>query len=164
MAKDTSVEKGSDSLEALEAQSTLVVRQPDKLEGLLDTISLLESVSERVGEDRSGDMGSAGTGGAQQDDSSTAQSDRAKAIANLAPEPELRKQLVEHIEKEVKVLRKEVRKKARRMSKPGSAYQLNEMYAQIRRLNTLLSHLLEASFDVVKRLFIRVFIDKQSIL
>ena len=74
------------------------------------------------------------------------------------------KQLARHIEKEVKTLRRKVRRAARRASKPGNAHKLNELYAQIRQLNALLANLFEASYEVVKRLFVRVFIDKQTIL
>jgi len=76
----------------------------------------------------------------------------------------IRKELAKHIENEVKTLRKQVRHATRRISKPGNAHKLNELYSRIRRLNTLLANMFEASYDVVKRLFVRVFIDKQPIL
>ena len=50
-----------------------------------------------------------------------------------------------------------------RSKKPGSAYALSQLYAKIRHLNALLADLLEASYDVLKRLFVKVFIDKQAI-
>ncbi|MCF7844811.1 MAG: hypothetical protein K9M03_03215 [Kiritimatiellales bacterium] len=159
-----SPEKGILNSESKEHQSALVVEQPHKLEGLLDTIMLLDKISDRVGEDRSGDLGGAGavatgTGATTQ----TGQSARDQAIAAIPAETMIRKQLAKHIEKEVKTLRKEVRNATRRVSKPGSAHHLNDLYARIRRLNSLLATILEASYDVVKRLFVRVFIDKQPI-
>lgn len=142
----------------------LVVTQPDKFQGLLDTISLMDKVSERMGEDKSGDMGGGGSGqSGQGDDDEDVQSTRARAIANIPNTPEIREQLSLYIQSEIKTLRKQVRKQAFRASKPGSAHQLNELYSRIRRLNSLLSELMEVSVDVLKRIFIRVFIDKQSI-
>ena len=164
MAKQGSnVEKGSSLSESNES-ANLVVTQPDKFQGLLETISLMDKVSERMGEDRSGDLGGGGGGqaGSQQGDDGQ-QSARAQAIANLPDEYEMRKQLGKYIQKEIKVLRKEIRKKTLRVSARGSAHQLNELYSKMRRLNTLLSELMEASVEVLKRLCIRVFIDKQSI-
>ena len=155
-------EKEARNIESTENKN-LVVTQPEKFEGLLETISLMDKVSERMGEDRSGDLGGSGgsAGTAQGDDDST--SARAKAIANLPETPQMRRELGNYIQKEIKVLRKQVRRQAFRASKPGSAHQLNELYSKIRRLNTLLSELMEASVDVLKRLFIKVFIDKQTI-
>ncbi len=156
-------EKQAQNSESAETKN-LVVAQPEKFEGLLDTISLMDKVSERIGEDASSDMGgaSAGSGGTQGDDDDQ-QSARAQAIANLPDSPQMQKELSQHIKKEIKVLRKQVRKRAFRASKKGSAHQLNELYSKIRRLNTLLGQLMEVSADVLKRIFIRVFIDKQSI-
>ncbi|MBU2213431.1 hypothetical protein KKC44_06055 [Patescibacteria group bacterium] len=165
MGTNPSPEKGKSLSQSTEHQSALIVEQPHKLEGLLETITLLDKISERSGEDRSGDLGGAGAGavaaGAQ---AQAGQSARDQAIANLPKELVLRKQLARHIEKEVKTLRKEVRRATRRVSKPGAAHNLNDLYARIRRLNSLLATILEASYEVVKRLFIRVFIDKQPIL
>jgi len=143
--------------------SNLVVTQPEKFEGLLKTISLMDKVSETMGEDKSGDLGGGGgaTGTGKGDDDTV--SSRAQAIAALPETPQMRKDLGNYIKKEIKVLRKQVRRKAFRAARPGGAHQLNELYSKIRRLNNLLSELLEASVDVLKRLFVRVFIDKQSI-
>ena len=152
-------ESGAESVE----HSALIVSQPQKLEGLLETITLIDRVSERLGEDRSGDWGGGGGAGAQAG-GQTKQTARDKAIKNL-PKPELMKQkLTRHIEKEVKSVRKQIRKEARRASKPGSAHRINELYARVRRLNSLLSGILDAGYDVVKRLFIRTFIDKQTVI
>jgi hypothetical protein len=143
--------------------ANLVVAQPEKFEGLLETISLMDKVSERMGEDKSGDMGGGGgaTGSKKGDDGTT--STRAQAIAAMPDTPQIRKELGNYIQKEIKVLRKQVRRKAFRAAKPGSAHQLNDLYSKIRRLNSLLAELMDTSVDILKRLFIRVFIDKQSI-
>jgi len=147
--------------------SKLIVSQPPKLkelQELLGTLDAYESrISERVGEDRSDDLGGAGAGvGARRDDG-TYISPRDLAIQNL-PLPEImQRELGKHIRKEVKRLNREARKIVR-LRRPGAAYYLNELYAKIRRLNALLHELLEASYEIVKRLFIRVFIDRQPIL
>ncbi len=75
----------------------------------------------------------------------------------------MQKQLEKHITTEVKKLRKEAMHIAR-LSRPGAAHRLNVLYARIRNLNSLLSELLQASYDIIQRFFIRVFIDKQQIL
>jgi hypothetical protein len=149
--------------------SKLIVRQPAKmaeLNKLLETFENLNArVSERMGEDISGDMGGGGTGatgGTQGDDAVV--SPREKAIRAMPTAPEiLRQKLGTQIQKEVHSLSKEAKKFAR-SSQPGAAFHLNEIYAKIRRLNSLLADLVEASMEVLKRLFIKVFIDNQSIL
>jgi hypothetical protein len=157
-----SIEEGPRAQESAEAKH-LVVTQPDKFQGLLETISLMDKVSERLGEDSSGDMGSDGSGGksSQGDDGTT--STRASAIANIPDTPEMRKSLGVYIQKEIKILRKQARKKKFHASAPGSAHQINDLYSKIRRLNTLFTELMETSVDALKRLFIKVFIDKQTL-
>lgn len=142
----------------------LTVTQPATISSLLDTLNLIDQVSERIGEDRSGDMGS---GGAQQGTSGagTAKtaSPRDQAIAHLPAQQEMQRKLTEKIRIEVRQLRKQIRS-IPASGKPGAAFELNKIYARIRMLNRLLSSLWEASFDVIKRLFIRTFIDDQPIL
>ncbi len=137
----------------------ITVAQPEKLGNLLETIDLLNSVSERMGEDRNGDMGAGGSGSQT---GNVGMSARDQAIANLPDTPVMQLQLQGHIEKEVKQLRHEIRMAAKRAGKPGNAYQLNKLYARIRRLNGILKELFSASLDTVKRLYIRVFVDKQT--
>ena len=162
MAKDPTPEKGKEKLESAEVRQ-LVVAQPDKFQGLLETITLLDKISERLGEDKSGDLGGSGSGTAQ-DDSKQSSSSRDIAIKKIPDTPVVRKQLTIYIEKEIKSLRKEVKIAARRASKTGNSYKLNKLYARIRRMNGLLAQLMEASYDVLKRLYIRIFIDKQSVV
>ncbi|MDD5623780.1 MAG: hypothetical protein PHI23_03665, partial [Candidatus Peribacteraceae bacterium] len=90
-------------------------------------------------------------------------SPREQAILNL-PSPEaMQTKLRQKIHMEVKQLHKQIHSISR-VSKPGNAFKLNLLYARIRRLNGLLAELVEASFEVLKRLFVRVFIDEQPIL
>lgn len=142
---------------------TLIVSQPEKLEGLLETINLMATVSERMGEDRSGDLGASGGTGGQQGDDSTQVSARDQAIAAMPAAPIMQKQLKEHITQNIKQLRHEMKQQTVKGSKAGSAYKVNELYKRIRRLQSFLSDILNASTDIVKRIYIRVFIDKQPL-
>ncbi len=162
----SSPEKGLTTIRSIES-SKLVVRQPAKLAELTSLLETFDNLSQRVsettGEDRSSDMGGgggtagAGTGG------QTGQTARDIAIGKI-PEPVLmRKQLESHIEKEMHTLEREA-KAIMGSSVPGSAHKLNEIYARIRRLNALLNQIIEASLDLLRRLYIRVFIDSQPIL
>ncbi len=75
----------------------------------------------------------------------------------------MRDRLSQHIRQETRKLER-LAKAAARSVQPGAAYTLNELYAKIRRLQALIAEILQASIDVLKRLFIRVFIDQQPIL
>lgn len=153
-----SIENGKKAQEGNE-QQVIAVAQPQKLEGLLDTIELLNTVSERIGESKSGDLGG---GSGSQKSAKSQQSERELAIASLPDTPIMQQQLEKYIRTEVKTLRKELRKASKFTTKPGSAHQLNTIYARIRRLNGILQQLLSASVEIVKRLYIRIFIDKQT--
>ncbi len=125
----------------------------------------LGQITENANDKPSGDWsGTAGTGGvvATTGQAQTGMSARDQAIANLPIPVVMQKQLEEHIREEVKKLRNQAKSIAA-MSRPGGAYKLNQLYARIRHLNAILASLFEASVEVVKRIFIRVFIDKQSI-
>ncbi len=160
----SSPEKGLTTMRSVET-SKLVVKQPVKLAELTSLLETFENlnarVSETTGEDRSGDMGSGGGTGGQGDDQAVTVRDL--AIKRIPRPDVIREKLQKHIRKEVYSLESEAHAAAR-SSRPGSAHRLNEIYAKIRRLNSLLAEILEASIEVLKRLFIRVFIDKQSIL
>ena len=149
------------------SETRLSVQQPPKMKELGQLLETLDALSQRVGErtseDNSGDMGGAGgmvaTGGAKA--GATA---RDNAIAHMPNSPVvLKKELTQHIEGEIEDLKKEARKVAR-TSQTGGAFELNELYGKIRKLRSLLHDIVEASIDVLKRIFIRVFIDKQAIL
>ena len=157
---NTSIEKGQGAPEGNERQA-IAVAQPQKLESLLDTIELLNTVSERIGESKSGDLGS-GSGG--KPGAASQQSWREQAIAALPETPAMQQQLEKHIRTEIKTLRHEMRSTAKRANRPGGAHKLNTLYARIRRLNGILQQLLSASVEAIKRLYIRIFIDKQTAL
>lgn len=164
MALSASPDKGPSLSSNVEASNKLIVSQPPKLMELNDLLVSLEAlpsrISERTGEDKSGDMGASGAAGTQQGAQVSA---RDQAIAAM-PEPAVvRVELAKHIKDEVKTL-EQLAKRTKRMGKPGGAYTLNEIYSKIRRLNSLLAEIVEASVELLKKLFIRVFIDKQPIL
>lgn len=146
----------------------LVVSQPGKLRELTNLLETFENlsarVSERTGEDSSQDLGGAGAAGATGGQQGTrGVSPRDQAIQNLPAGAVMQEKLTSHIRQETRKLEKLAARVAR-SSAPGSAHTLNEFYAKIRRLNALIHDIFEASLDVLKRLFIRVFIDQQPIL
>ncbi len=161
MVNNSIEKKGKESAEA-QTQQAITVSQPKKLESILETINLMNTISERIGESKSGDLGGTGIAGKKQG-AQSGQSQRDQAIADLPSAPVMQKQLQKHIRTEVKNLQKEIRIAARKVSKPGSANKLNELYARIRRLNGILHELFSTSVDVIKRLYIRVFVDKQTV-
>jgi len=158
-------EKGTSSIESSPEKQSAVI-QPLKspnLAELLGSINMSDLIGDTASENWS-DGGSTSQAMTQTGTVQGEQSARAQAIANIPDAPEMRKELSNYIQKEIKTLRKEVRRATFRMYKPGSAHSLNELYSKMRRLNSLLSELMEASVDVLKRLFIRIFIDKQKVL
>jgi len=163
MAKSSAEKRTEASPENL--TQALSVLQPDKIKKfseLLDTIDLIDKVGERIGEDKTGDMGAGGATGAAQGQHT--QSWRDEAIASLPEATVMQRKLEQHIKKEVRQLHREASKISRNASKKGAAHKLTELYARIRRLNGLLAELFEASIDVMKRLYIRIFVDKQAVL
>lgn len=160
--KPASPEKGLQVAVASPEQGKIVL-QPGKAEGLamlVAEINELPSESSASGPSNDGPASrsaATSTQGAQQ--GTTA---RDHALANLPAPAAMQRELEAHIRAEVKKLRKQTRLIIR-SRKPGSAYALAQLYAKIRHLNALLADLLEASYDVLKRLFVKVFVDKQAI-
>ncbi len=146
-----------------------VVTQPVKIETGGQLLgSFLEDINKMSENAPSGpgEQGTAGTGGAMVQTaggSSPVVSSRDEAIANVPTAKVMQKQLEAHIKAEVKKLRKQARTIAR-INQPGGAYRLNQLYTRIHHLNALLAELFSSSIDVVKRLFVKVFIDKQTVL
>ncbi|MFH0769917.1 MAG: hypothetical protein V1926_00910 [Candidatus Peregrinibacteria bacterium] len=161
----TNVIEKAHPLESGDKRSGLVVVQPKELGDILASINAMSesAPSERIVEDKSGDLGGSASGKTAQTKKTI--SLREEAIARIPQELSVvRVKLQQHIKEEVKELQQEIRKAARRITKPGMAYRINELYARIRRLNALLTQLFEASYDILKRFFIRVFIDRQPII
>ena len=75
----------------------------------------------------------------------------------------MQERLQAHIEQETQRLRREARRISR-LGLPGRAYHLNKLYKQIRQLQLLLATILVASYEHIKRFFVRTFIDRQPIL
>lgn len=168
MATNKSPEKAP-SLNAPEAGKVLQPMSIGKVPGLDDFLNAMSSlemgnISEGTGEDKSAAGDAAGGGGAViTGDSSGAVSARDLAIANLPSPKIMQKQLETHIREEVKKLRKQAHHIAK-VREPGTAYHLSKLYARMRQFNALLSGMFDAGADVIKRFFIRVFIDRQPIL
>ena len=143
-------------------QHNLIVAQPEKLGSLLDAIESLtsprEAPTEKQGENGGGSQTPAPTGTTAH----TAQSLRDQAIASLPPQEKMQKDLRTHINAEVRKLRREAFRLT--ASRPGTAYRINQIYANIRRLNKLLLELFHTSYETLKHFFVRVFIDRQPIL
>lgn len=138
--------------------------QLEQVEGLSEFVDQINQIKEHAS-DTAGEQwsGGSGTGKAVATASQPqATSARDLAIANLPSAKVMQKQLEQHIKEEVKKLRREA-KAVTRVGQPGGAHKLTLFYRQIRHLNSLLSAIWDTSVDVVKRLFIRVFVDKQSI-
>lgn len=166
MATLNTPKSGPESVSSSAESKALRVVQPKQLAELgqiLETIDALSMrVSEQQGEDRSSDMGGAGGAMATSGGRSTGTSARDEAIARMPPMPIVRKKLEQHIHQEIKDLKRKAN--AASLSKAGSAHSLNELYSRIRRLQSLLSEMLQAGADIIKRLYVRVFVDKQPIL
>lgn len=141
-----------------------VVAQPQLVNMQNFLSELNDKVSEKGTEDAAGDWSGTGSGAAVATGtgSQSGPSARDLAMANLPIPVIMQKQLETHIREEVKQLRKQALRIAN-TQKPGGAHKLNELYARIHRLNALLASLFEASVEILKRLYVRVFVDKQSI-
>ncbi len=166
MALNQSPDTGLVATRSVETNK-LIVRQPAKLAELSKLLETFDNLNARVGERTGGPAqdwssgGGGGQAGAGQGDDGV--SPRDKAIAAIPSPMIVKERLEKHIEKEIQKLEREAQAAAT-SHKPGAAFKLNEIYAKIRKMNSLLAHILEAAEDLLKRLFIRVFIDKQPIL
>lgn len=150
-----------------ETTSNAVVSQPTKIDLGGQLGSFLENIN-RMSETAPtgpGEQGTSGAGGGAQTTGKTTPvvSMRDQAIANLPTAVVMQKQLEAHIKTEIKKLRKQAKTIAR-INQPGGAYRLNMLYLRIHHLNALLAEMFSSSVEVLKRLFIKVFIDKQAVL
>lgn len=144
-------------------QQNLIVAQPEKLGSLLEAIENLTGPRE-VPTEKQGEHGGGGSiaGTLTATTAHTILSPRDLAIANLPLQEKMQRALHKHIEAEVRKLRREASRLT--ASRPGTAFRLNQIYANIRRLNKLLLELFHTSYETLKHFFIRVFIDRQPIL
>lgn len=141
------------------------VLQPAKAEGiesLLDQIDAMR-IGEKTGEDKSGDWSGSGGGAVATQDGSTAASPRDQALKNLPSQQVMQREIAKHISMEMRQLRRTARR-ITRIGRAGQAFELAKIYSRMRQLSGLLQQLWESSYDVVRRIFIRIFIDKQSVL
>lgn len=161
MMVNVAAERGPVSAPSIESKA-LIVSQPKRLEGLLMEINTLGG--EAIRETSAGGPSSTWTGGAGDGaQGTTGVSPRDQAIARIPADRVMRSALERHIEVEIRTLRSQAQRLTR-LARPGAAFRLNALYARIRRLSGLLREFLNASADTIRRVFIRVFIDKQPIL
>jgi hypothetical protein len=108
--------------------------------------------------------GGAPSGGmtAQAGGQASGTSPRDQAIANLPAPAVMQKEIAKHIKVEIKKLRREAKRIAR-VGQPGGAYHLVQLYGKIHRLNALLKEIFDSSLEVIKRIYVRIFIDRQPI-
>ncbi|MBP9773781.1 MAG: hypothetical protein KBD00_04080 [Candidatus Peribacteraceae bacterium] len=160
-APKASPEAAKTALVTTEKSAPAQVFQPQKLTEIVEMIDLMGKISERMGEDKASDMGGGSQGsGAQAQVTGT--SSRDEAIANLPVPPKMQEKIIAHIHSEVHALDKQAHKLAKSRSK-GSAYALTEIYKKIRRLSSVIDELLGASADMIKRFYIALFIDRQTL-
>jgi hypothetical protein len=147
-----------------EAASNRVLQpiQANAVRSFLEEMSnIKEAATDLPGEDLpAAGGGSQMTAAGQQTQTTT--SARQAAIAGLPKPQVMQKEITKHIQSEVKKLRKQAKRLA--VTHPGSAHHLVQIYAKIHRLNSLLAEIFEAGLDVLKRLYVRIFVDRQAIL
>lgn len=166
MASKSTPERAPLSPKAPEGGKVLQPISIGKIEGMaqiLEAVAELGNIAEKMTEDTSARDGAGGGSATATTGGTTGMTAREFAIANLPAPAVMQRELEKHIKEEVRKLRHQARRIARSHG-PGREYHLNKLYARIRQFNTLLSALLEAGVEAVKRFFIRVFIDRQAIL
>ncbi len=161
----STIESAQSSISASSEVTQGVVFQPQKLKEVVDIIDLMGNISSRVREDSSGDMGGGGGGTAQGDQGTAGSqtSQRDEKIKNIPPIPMMQKELVSHLYKEINTLEKQVQSMKTQKGK-GSAYMIAEMYKRIRKLSSLITEIVHASTEMIRRFYITVFIDKQPLV
>src|SRR3989344_2135023 len=162
--KETRGEGGTSPRESRESFQ-LTVKQPAKITSLLAVLSDLEKISERVSEDRSTDLG-AGTSTALAGASATQSGElsaRQQALQALPAKEVMQRKVTKHLKKEIHHLEREARHLAR-LSTKGSAHLLTQTYARIRKIQTLIEDLLDAAYEVIERLYVRLFVDQQQLV
>ncbi len=139
------------------------VFQPPKLREIVEVIDLMGTVASRIREDKRGDLPVGGAAAGTGQGTQTAVTARDEAIAKIPPVLIMQQKLVLHIRKEVRSIEREARILSKSKNR-GSAYTLSELYRKIRRLSSLLSDILEASAEMVKRFYVSVFIDRHPLV
>ncbi len=139
------------------------VFQPPKLREIVEVIDLMGTVASRVREDKRGDLPVSGAAASSGKTGQGAVTARDEAIAKAPPVLIMQKKLVEHIRKEVRSVEREAKVLSRSQAR-GSAYSLSELYRKIRRLSSLISDILQASTEMIKRFYVSVFIDRHPLV
>lgn len=140
--------------------SPSVVFQPQKLKEVIEIIDLMGNVASRVREDSSSDMGGSATGGKAK--KATGTSARDEAIAQAPVVEVMQQKLVQHLRKEISSIKRQARKVSKSNAR-GAAWTLAELYKKIRSLSSLITEILHASTEMIRRFYISIFIDQQSL-
>lgn len=157
-----SLETGSQSVSKTIENAPTIVFQPQKLKEVVEIIDLMGNVALRVREDSSGDMGGGGTAGAKAQQK-TGTSARDEAIARAPAVEVMQQKLVQHLRQEMASIQRQARRTARSNAR-GSAWTLAELYRKMRSLSSLITEILHASTEMVKRFYVSVFIDRQPLV
>lgn len=145
------------------SEGSVRVFQPPKLTETVELINMLGNIQERLGEDRSQDMGGGGMAASGQGSQGTAgTTTRDDLLKNLPVPVVMQQKLVSHMKGELKSLEREARKLSSLKGR-GSAYALSEIYKRIRRLSTLIEEIVEASVELIRRFYVAIFIDRQTL-
>lgn len=157
-----SVETGTSSAPKSVNSAPSVVFQPQKLKEVVEIIDLMGNVALRVREDSSSDMGGAGTGGGKTQQKSGT-SARDEAIAKAPPVEIMQKKLIVHLRQEIASIERQARRAAHSNDR-GAAWLLTELYRKVRRMTSLMTEIIHASAEMIRRFYISVFIDQQPLV
>jgi hypothetical protein len=150
------------SLSSAADNAPSVVFQPQRLKEIVEVVDLMGTVARRVREDGASDPAAAGSRAASQQ-GATGTSARDEAIAKAPPVAVMQKKLVEHLQQDRKHIQRQAKAIAR-SNAPGAAWRLTELYKKIRSLSSLITQILHASADMIKRFYIAAFIDHQPLV
>lgn len=158
--KEAGTNKNSQQERVLQPQKLADIAQSPALAEFSELITLMGTISERVVQHHEQ---FAGTQQAQDDTGQGAgPTTREQLLAHLPQTHVMQKKLESHIAKEIRQLKKQARAVAA-SRKAGWAYELTLLLARIRRLTGIARSLLSASLEALKKFYILVFIDKQSL-
>lgn len=143
--------------------SSSVVFQPQKLKEIVEVVDLMGTVASRIREDGTGGFPTGGGSGSKAQQGSSGTTARDDAIAKAPSVAIMQQKLVAHLKEE----RAQIRRQAKAMAHsnaPGAAWTITELYRKMRRLSSLISQILEASAEMIKRFYISAFIDQQPLV
>ncbi len=164
---NVSPEHSGSSLSTVSESGPAIVFQPKALKEVVDIIDLMGNVSTRVREDASRDLGGGNGGGSSGSQgiggTKAGKTARDEAIAQAPSVIIMQKKLIENVQIEMKTIKKQIQLLSSARGR-GSAFHLSQLMSKLRRMSLIVSNLLRASADVIKRYYVSVFIDHQPII